>query len=203
MHKDKLQVALVVALLALVGFSWYFSNQSMEKYNAVATNKQKSVKLVETKQSELADVEANLNINYQHNFETGRAQPTVTKFFSILRTYDSSKTYNERRNKVVKAKLAGVNVTESSLFKTDQAETGERYIDNHQMSSQFDSATVYASKISNGVLVGKVLVKYTMMTGKGSSQDSMAIYDIRYDLPTNQMTEARYVYGVNGVLGNG
>ncbi|RRG17333.1 hypothetical protein D3P96_08280 [Weissella viridescens] len=203
MRKNKLDIMFILVLLTMIGVSWLFSNQQVHFYNqAVEKNMQVTQRLT-TNQHQLNKLESELNIKYQYDYATQRADPTVTHFFKIMRTYNSSKTYNARRDKVIRAKLAGADVTQSDLFKTDHEETGENYVDNSHMSSNFNSAKVYADKVSNDVLAGKVLVKYTMTTEQGDAQMSMALYDVRYDLVTNQITEMHYDYGINGVLGNG
>ncbi|MBM7617382.1 hypothetical protein JOC36_000939 [Weissella uvarum] len=171
----------------------------MNTYQNTYVKSTKKHKQLKVTQSELDNLRSNQNISYKNNYDAKEAQTNIHNFFEIMDKYDSSQSYNDRRAKIEKSYLASINVTQSDLFKTDREETGEVYIDNNHMSSDFVSAKLYITHIKNGVLKGKVLEKHTITTKNSDTEDNEAIYTIEYDLPTNQITDIKYDYGVKGV----
>ncbi|RRG17432.1 hypothetical protein D3P96_07720 [Weissella viridescens] len=199
MLRNQLSKMLLLILIVLCGSTWYFSSHAASEYVKTEHQEEQLKKDIKTKSVTLQQAQTKEQLSYRDNRQTYEAQPVIDKFFELFRTYDSSNSYNHRKTVIEKSGIAGINVTNSDLFKTDRQETGEAYIDNHGMSSTFVSSKLYVSKIQNGVMFGKVLVNYRIMTKNSDEQVSTALYDVRYDTQSHRITDLTYDNGIKEI----
>lgn len=192
----------IIGLISVVitGYNYHIQQTKAEKATSTYVKNQSSLK-----KSKQAKVKMNekLVVNYQNDYVTDLAKPTVTKFFKLARTYSSSATYNDRGNQIKNAGLASESVYSSDLFQSDKQETNENYVDNDNIHVIFKSAKFYAQSYQNNVLTGNVLVKSGISTDNMTSyQTSFSIYHVEFNTAQKLITNVQYLYNVRANNGN-
>ncbi|GAK30740.1 hypothetical protein WOSG25_050120 [Weissella oryzae SG25] len=186
----------IIGLTSVVLTAYIYYVQQAKAEKAVSTYVKKRDLLNKSKQA-TAKINEKLVVNYQNDYVADLAQPVVTKFFKIARTYSSSATYNSRGEKVKSAGLASENVYTGKLFQTDKQETHENYVDNDDIHVIFKSAKFYAQSYQNNVLAGNVLVKSAISNGSMNNyQPSYSLYHVEFNTADKVITDVQYLYNL-------
>jgi hypothetical protein len=136
-------------------------------------------------------------LNVTDEVLTDAISKPVSTFFDAYYSYDSSKEYNSRSNRIGDRGIADSDVLNSKIFETDKQQTGEDYVDNNSIKSKFLKAQTYYLGNQGDIQHVRVIVEYSV-TGNGSNGyvDSSAAYDLSFDAKTDQITAVSYLYGV-------
>jgi len=179
-------------LVVFVGLSFVWKTQQEKTLISMKQTQQSQVRKAENLNKDLVKVRTEKKFDITHNYETQSADKVITSFFKAVRTYDDSKSYNDRKERVRKSNVTTNKILNSDMFKTDKEGTGENYIDNTGMSAQFEKATFYVAQDTQGQLKGQVLVESTLNYERAST----AVYDVTYDKESVKLTDVQYVYGL-------
>ncbi|QVK12617.1 hypothetical protein [Weissella ceti] len=195
MNKSKWWKVISIGALLTVGGLFIWQAQQVQKLGEIkleyAVNKQQ----IDHERAKLNQISETELINYKHDYVTKSADKVIDTFFKQVRTYDSSASYNARKERVVKADVATNKVIDSKLFKTDRQLTGENYVDNTGITVQYTKARFYVQADYNGQLSGQVMVD-SVLRNTDYEHESTAIYNVTYDKELGKLTDVQYMYGL-------
>lgn len=195
MNKSKWWKVISIGALLTVGGLFIWQAKQVQKLGEIkleyAVNKQQ----IDHERAKLNQISETELINYKHDYVTKSADKVIDTFFKQVRTYDSSASYNARKERVVKADVATNKVIDSKLFKTDRQLTGENYVDNTGIAVQYTKARFYVQADHNGQLSGQVMVD-SVLRNTDYEHESTAIYNVTYDKELGKLTDVQYMYGL-------
>lgn len=196
MNKDKIWKITSVALLVSVGALFMWQAQQVNHLQQIRDDVNTTKAQVEKIKHKTKYLYEKQLIEYKHDYFTMSADKALNTFFKESRTYSDSKSYNTRKNRIVRAGVATENIINSDMFLTDREETGEAYIDNTGMSVSFENQRFFVTEDKNGELKGTVIVESTINNGQYADQPSIMLYDVIYDKEKGMLTNVKYLYGL-------
>ncbi|MBS0949211.1 hypothetical protein JK159_02285 [Weissella minor] len=172
-----LEMGLVTGIIILAGFLLYQRSEVITTLNSKLTMEQ---------QKKRTNAESIVNIDQQKRPRVTVATMVVNNFFSTAYTYSDQQSFDSRIEKA-EALATNQSIQASELFEDDP----HKMVQQLEQMSQVDEIRFFPKKVSDGNVIGSVLVKFSVNSEDKKPGQQTRAFNLTIDTDKKRITDVQ------------